>query len=429
MIIAAAGGVTAALTVLGLGQSVAASLAAHRLTRFAARRRRATGNTVTLLPPVTILKPLHGDEPLLEAALASFCAQDYPRYQIVFGVQHPDDPAVGVVNRLQAQFPDVDIALVIDTTQWGANRKVGNLLNMLPAAKHDVLLVADSDLHVLPTLLTRAIESLLQPGVGLVTTLYAALPASRSMPALLGAGQINHVFLPGAILARTLGRQDCLGATMTIRRRTLDRIGGFRALVDHLADDNVLGRLVRAEGLDVALAQAVPATTVPETTYAALWRHELRWARTIRALVPVAFAASALQFPLGWAMLTVLIGLAGAAPWIGAAALGYVFAFAVRAATARSVERAVRPSLPPLADPAPLWLLPVRDVLSLAIMVASYRSDVVDWRGHQLVADDGISKPSPVAAVLSHHRDAVAAPIERRLRRLRAATRKGLPTP
>jgi ceramide glucosyltransferase len=179
----------------------------------------------------------------------------------------------------------------------------------------------------------------------------------------------------------------------------------------------------------VALAPAVPATTVPETTYPALWRHELRWARTIRALVPAAFVASALQFPLGWALLTVLIGLFGSAPWLGAAALGYVFAFAVRAATARSVERAVRSSLPPLADPAPLWLLPVRDVLSLAVMIASYRSDVVDWRGHQLIADDGINKPSPVAAVIgTHDPEAPAAPTERRLRRLRA-TLKGQPTP
>ena len=100
--------------------------------------------------------------------------------------------------------------------------------------------------------------------------------------AALGAMQINHYFLPGALLARAMGRQDCLGATMMLRRETLERIGGFAALVDHLADDNVLGRLVQRLGLTVALADTVPATTVPETTLRALWRHELRWARTIR---------------------------------------------------------------------------------------------------------------------------------------------------
>ena len=111
--------------------------------------------------------------------------------------------------------------------------------------------------------------------------------------------QINHYFLPGALLARAMGRQDCLGATMMLRRETLERIGGFAALVNHLADDNVLGRLVQRLGLTVALADTVPATTVPETTLRALWRHELRWARTIRALVPVPVRRLGAAIPAG----------------------------------------------------------------------------------------------------------------------------------
>jgi ceramide glucosyltransferase len=189
--------------------------------------------------------------------------------------------------------------------------------------------------------------------------------------------QINHYFLPGALLARAMGRQDCLGATMMFRRETLERIGGFAALVNHLADDNVLGRLVQRLGLTVALADTVPATTVPETTLRALWRHELRWARTIRALVPVQFAASVLQYPLVWAALAVL--LAGGAPWSLA---WFALAWGLRALAARRIDRALA-----LANRTPLWLLPLRELMSVAVMLASYAGRQVDWRGHTLQAE------------------------------------------
>jgi ceramide glucosyltransferase len=189
--------------------------------------------------------------------------------------------------------------------------------------------------------------------------------------------QINHYFLPGALLARGMGRQDCLGATMMFRRETLERIGGFAALVNHLADDNVLGRLVQRLGLTVALADTVPATTVPETTLRALWRHELRWARTIRALVPVQFAASVLQYPLVWAALAVL--LAGGAPWSLA---WFALAWGLRALAARRIDRALA-----LANRTPLWLLPLRELMSVAVMAVSYAGRQVDWRGHTMQAE------------------------------------------
>ena len=189
--------------------------------------------------------------------------------------------------------------------------------------------------------------------------------------------QINHYFLPGALLARAMGRQDCLGATMMFRRETLERIGGFAALVNHLADDNVLGRLVQRLGLTVALADTVPATTVPETTLRALWRHELRWARTIRALVPVQFAASVLQYPLVWAALAVL--LAGGAPWSLA---WFALAWGLRALAARRIDRALA-----LANRTPLWLLPLRELMSVAVMAVSYAGRQVDWRGHTMQAE------------------------------------------
>jgi len=332
-------------------------------------------------PPVTILKPLHGAEPMLEQALATVCTQRYPAYQVVFGVQNAADPALGVVERLRARFPDCDIAAVVDATAHGENRKIGNLINMLPAAKHDVLVIADSDVHCAPDFLDRVAATLALPGTGLVTTLYAGLAATPSLAGRLGATWITHNFLPGALTARALGRQDCLGATMTLRRETLASIGGLQALADHLADDHVLGRLVQERGLAVRLAATVPATTVGEATLSALFRHELRWARTIRSLVPVSFVLSALQYPLFWAALA--LALSAGADW--ALAL-FFLAWLLRAAAARGIDTALGLARAGLATPAPIWLLPVRDLMSIIVLLTSFASDRVEWRGQVLHA-------------------------------------------
>jgi ceramide glucosyltransferase len=403
----------AGLSAVGVVQAVAGWIAVRR---FAGQRM--VGGASGVMPGISVLKPLHGDEPLLEDALASVCRQDFPTWQVVFGVRHPQDTALPVVQRVQARFPACDIAVVVDPTGHGRNPKVANLINMLPAAKHDVLVIADSDLHVGQDYLRRLVAALEGPGVGLVTTLYVGLPlppasvrfaaqahkgrgravhagyasppplvglgreADRgwgegSLPTNLGATQINQYFLPGALLARAMGRQDCLGATMALRRETLERIGGFPALADHLADDNVLGRLVQGLGLTVALADTVPATTVPETTFAALWRHELRWARTIRALVPVQFAASVLQYPLVWAGLAIL--LTWGALWTLA---WFVVAWLIRALVAAGIDRSLA-----LANRVPVWLLPLRELMSVAVMIASYAGRAVDWRGHTMQAE------------------------------------------
>lgn len=340
------------------------------------------------------MKPLYGDEALLEAALASNCAQDYPDLQIVFGVKSPDDPALAVVERLRMRFPERDIAVVVNPAEHGDNRKIGNLINMLPVAKHDLLIIADSDVHVAPDYLDTVVASLAKPGVGLVTTLYAGLPSGSTLAGRLGATAITHGFLPGALLARDLGRQDCLGATMALRRATLQSIGGLEALVDHLGDDQLLGRLVQRLGLRVHLAGTVTATTVPETDLPALLRHELRWARTILSFVPVEFAASALQYPIAWALAAVV--LSGAAGWTF---LAFLAAWFGRALVARGLDARLGLAQFGLASPAPIWLLPLRDLLSIAVLVASYAGDRVEWRGNTLHAtpmpDDATAVSQP----------------------------------
>ena len=356
-------------------------------------------------PPVTVFKPLHGDEPLLEPALTTLCLQDYPERQLVFGVSDKADPATEVVRRLQERFPGVDMTLVADPTRHGTNPKIDNLINMMPAARHDVLVIADSDVHVRPDYLERLVAALEQPGVGLVTTLYVGLPLLPvTLPGRLGAMQITNSFLPGALLSRAIGRQDCLGATMCLRRKELERIGGFHALANHLADDNVLGRRIAGLGLRIAVAKTVPLTTVPETAFRALFRHELRWARTIRALEPTGFAASILQYSLAWCLLTIL--LAGGALWSIAL---FMVVWMLRALAAFTVDRALaslwwreqrtsrerRDDEAALAFSCPVWLLPFRDIMSVAVMLASYGGRHVIWRGYGLNADT----PPPIEGI------------------------------
>jgi ceramide glucosyltransferase len=361
----------------GILQAAASLVAVHR---FAGRPRHRPTTT----PKVTILKPVCGAEPLLEEALASFCQQDYPAYQLVIGAQDPADPALIVAHRVRARFPRCDISIVVDRTRHGTNGKIANLMNMLPVARHDVLVIADSDLHVQPDYLRQVVAELAQPGTGLVTTVPAGEPASPGLAARVGASHLTHAFLPSALLAASLGRQDCLGGTMALRRHTLERAGGLAALVDHLADDNVLGRLVRAQGLAVRLANTLPVVTVQEASLGALWLHELRWARTIGALAPMAYSACVLQYPLFWALM--LVAACGGAPW---SVMFLLSVWLARALIVGRIDAALASRRARPARSTPFWLLPLRDVLSVAEIAFSFCGSAVVWRGRVLHADRG----------------------------------------
>ncbi len=338
-------------------------------------------------PPMTVLRPLCGAEPGLEAALASTLCQMGPGQQAIFGVQNPADPAIAVVRRLQARLPALDITLVIDATPHGGNRKIGNLINMLPHAKHELLVFCDSDLHVPAGYLARLAEVLAEPGVGLATTVCLGLPTGPGWVARLGATGISHGFTPAALMARWLGRQDCLGTTMALRRQTLAAVGGLAMLRDHLADDNVLGQLVQGLGLKVALARTVPLTGVAEARLADLWRHEMRWARTIRALEPFAYAGTFVLYPLVWAMLAV----AAAPGWRSAGF--FLLAWGLRAMMAGMGARCLAGQRAPAV---PVLLLPIRDVVSFIEVGWAFVGSRVVWRGRVMTADAG----APVIARL-----------------------------
>ena len=333
--------------------------------------------------PVSIMKPLYGSDTLTELALESFFLLDYPVYQLVFGVQNDNDPVLTVLSSLRAKYPAQDVAVMINDAEHGLNRKVSNLINMKPLAKHKIIVLSDADAHVPPYYLNAVVAALEEPGAGLVTTIYTGLPADGQFAEFLGAAHLNFNFLPGALLARRFGRQDCMGVTMAIRAETLTQIGGLEALANYLADDQVLGRLVLATGQKIVLAPAVPATTVSEQGLNALFRHELRWARTIRALVPVAYMGTIFQMPLFWATLAMIFSAFGI--W---SILTFMAVLGVRAVTAWRIEAALGITLR-----QNIWVFLLRDFFSTLIYIASFMGNRVEWHGQPMIADSGRIDP------------------------------------
>jgi ceramide glucosyltransferase len=342
-------------------------LALWCVARFRTRVPQASDAT----PPVTVLKPLCGAEPGLYECLRSFCELDYPTFQIVFGVRERDDPAIAVVERLVAEFPELDLGLVVDDTVHGLNLKASNLVNMRAAARHDILVVSDSDVLVRPDCLRQVIGAL-APDVGAATCLYRAAPAPGFGPRL-GALYVNDWFLASAVVDATLSDVDyCFGPVTAIRAEALERIGGFAQLTPLLADDFMLGRLIKEQGYRVALVPYLADTEVADDL-ASLVAHELRWARTVRSLKPLEYALSVFMQALPLAAVCAI--LASSAIVGAMVALG----LSLRVALHYLVQWRMRPQAPP----AP-WLLPLREVLCLAIWVASYFGDRVTWRGREL---------------------------------------------
>jgi ceramide glucosyltransferase len=330
------------------------------------------------LPAVTILKPLRGADSEIYQCLRSFCDQDYPRFQLVFGVSDADDPAIAVVHGLQREFAQIDIKIAIDRRRHGSSRKVSNLINMLDLAQHEYLVLSDSDVRVAPGYLTKVVAPLLDPSVGIVTCSYRGWhrPGFWS---LLGCLFINEWFTPSVRVAAMSGsRAFAFGATIALRRKVLEDIGGFAAIANQLADDYRLGELTRRMGLRTVLSEVVVETCVNERNLGDLIRHELRWLRTIRAVRPLGYATSFITFGVPVAALGSVLA-AGAAPTL--AMLG------ITAAARVMLHFAVRKPGSALSH---LLVLPLRDTLSLALWGWGYVTRRVQWRDdHFQVTRDG----------------------------------------
>ena len=338
--------------------------------------RKASLVPRTLMPGVTILKPLHGAEPGLLENLASFCTQNYlGPVQIILGVQDPRDNAIAVVEQLRAKYGAGRTDLVVDSTMHGLNRKVSNLVNMWRRVEHEIIVVADSDIRVDPDYLSRVVAALDERGIGAVTCPYHGL-ATPGVWARLGALGINAHFLPSVVFGLTLGlAKPCFGSTIAFKRKILAEIGGFIGISDCLADDYAVGARLRARHYKIAVLPTTVGHLCGEVSLRELWQHEMRWARTVRTIDPVGYTGLIVTHAFPLALIAALAGISveSVGPMIG---IGLsVTSFACRMALLRQVERTF--DLPTQS----YFLLPQRDLLSFAVFLSSVVGRNVKWKG------------------------------------------------
>ncbi len=359
--------------------SIYALLASFLVARFA-RQPKSLSNAAE---DVTLLKPLYGAEPGLSASLASFCDQDYPAdLQMLCGVQDPADKAIPVVRGLR-RGRACDVELVVAPRTTDGNPKIGNILNVFPRAKYDVIILSDSDIRVGPNYVRGIVAQLQQPRVGLVTCLYRG-SALTGFWSRMAAAAVDQHFLPSVLVGVAFGlAKPCFGSTIALRRDTLERIGGFAAFANTLADDYAMGDAVRRLGLKVAIAPFTVGHTFAEDSFGALLAHELRWARTIRLVDPVGYAGSIVTHPLPFAL--------AALPLSGFSAIAWMIllvTLACRLCVPIQVEWL------PGGGKSSWWLSPLRDLLSFAVFVASFVPGAVNWRGRRYsVGSDGTVTP------------------------------------
>jgi ceramide glucosyltransferase len=334
------------------------------------------------LPKVTVLKPLCGSEAETYACLRSFCDQQYPEFQVIFGVAAADDPVLSVVRRLQQEFPQRDLRILIDRRQHGSSRKISNLINMMSQASHDYLVIADSDVRVDKHYLAKVVAPLLDSGVGVVTCAYRGV-SRRGLWSLMGSLFINEWFTPSVYVAAKAGsRSFAFGATIALTREVLSQIGGFGAIANHLADDYRLGELTRGLGLRTVLSDVEVDVIVAESSLGSLVQHELRWLRTIRAVRPLAYSFCFITFGIPVALLGALLsrGDSIALSLLAAAAAARLFLHLIR----RQAH----------ASAAQIALVPLRDCLSFALWAWSFTNRRVKWRDeHYQVTRDGSALP------------------------------------
>ncbi|HZQ23345.1 MAG TPA: bacteriohopanetetrol glucosamine biosynthesis glycosyltransferase HpnI [Terriglobales bacterium] len=334
------------------------------------------------LPGVSILKPLKGVDLNLYECLRSHCLQDYPEYEIIFGVSDADDPALEVVERLHTAFAGTALKVFVCTQNLGTNTKVSNLAQMTPVAKFEHLVVNDGDIQVPPDYLRKIVSSLNDSQVGLVTALYRG-EAAPTMGSRLEALGIATDFAPGVLAARYLedGIRFGLGSTLAFRRSDLNAVGGFEGFVDHLADDYELGKRLAESGKRVVLSDCVVTTFLPTYSIRGFFQHQLRWARTIRDARKGGYLGLLFTFGIPWALLAV-IGYRGASwTWsllavVVAARLAKSFAIASGVLKDTQVVRW-------------FWLLPIRDLAAAFIWAFSFAGHSITWRGQRYRLEEG----------------------------------------
>jgi ceramide glucosyltransferase len=364
----------------GTGYYLACLWSAKKFVRE--RRARSGRGAEDSVPPVSILKPVRGIDPEMYESFRSHCVQDYPDYEIIFGVQESDDPALPLMERLKAEFPQRDIRVQVLPEVLGPNIKVSNLAQMAPRARYEYLVVNDSDIRVGPDYLRRVMAEFNDESVGLVTCLYRGT-AGKTLGSKLEALGISTDFCAGVLLAQELegGVRFGLGSTLALRKRELEAIGGFEALVDYLADDYWLGARIAGKGKRVVVADPIVETFLPPYSWRGFVHHQLRWARGIRDSRPWGYLGLVMTYGVPWALLAVFFARGSGWAW---ALLG--IAVVARLWMARVVGHEV---LKDRQVGELSWLVPVRDCVGLFLWAAAYAGHTVHWRGREFVLRDG----------------------------------------
>jgi ceramide glucosyltransferase len=325
-------------------------------------------------PPVTILKPLKGVDAESFENFSSFCQQDYPLYQIVFAVASAEDPVIPEIRRLMLEYPGIDIELVVDDRIYGPNYKVCNLINASSMAKYDLLIVCDSDIRVGPRYLQEVAAPFQDPAVGLVTSLYRS---SRipNVPTALEAMGFTTEMIPNVMAALSLeGLSFALGASMAVRREALEKIGGFPALVDYLADDYQLGNMIHRAGYRLELSGYFVESVMKCESIQGILSRQLRWARTMRASRPGGYLASGITQPVPAAFLALIVSGFSPFGWLAFSLLGITRLFCGLVFSRFFVHDNIFPRY--------LWLLPLRDILAFCTWALSFLGNRVVWRSH-----------------------------------------------
>jgi len=380
---------TALFTMAGIAYMLLTLLGARDFVN-AVRQSRAGP---AYAPPVTLLKPLKGVDPRMYAGLESHCRQAYSApFEIIFGVHRMDDPAVVEVERLQAAFPDIPIKLIECSQQLGTSGKVSNLLQMLPHAAYEHVVINDSDIFVAPAYLAGVMRYFQDVRTGMVTAPYLGRTGSggreKTVWAKLEALGISTDFLPGVLTARKIegGIRFGMGSTLAFTRTAMAAAGGLESLVEFLADDYEMGKRISQAGYRVELCGEVVETTVPGYNLAGFWDHQMRWARSTRDSRKLGYVGLGVTYVLPWALMTVVAS--GGALWSFSL---LVLATLSRVAVALTIGVGVLRDDQVLQD---LWLIPVRDFFGLLFWVWSFAGDTVIWRGEEFRLKDG--KISPI---------------------------------
>jgi ceramide glucosyltransferase len=333
-------------------------------------------------PPVSILKPLKGADPDMYESFRSHCLQNYPQYEIIFGVSDPEDPAIEIVKRLQGEFSGYPIRLMVCPELLGTNVKVSNLAQMLPEARYEHLIVNDSDIRVEPDYLRRIMSPLADSRIGMVTCLYRGV-AGNTLGSRLESVGISTDFCPSVLAARQLegGIRFGLGSTLAFRRAELEKTGGFISIVDDLADDYELGKRIANLGLKVELSDVVVETFLPAYGMSDFLAHQLRWARGVRGVRGRGYIGLIFTFGFLWALLALFASRGEGWVWF-AAAVVLLLRFAVAFLVGGTI-------LGDRQTSQNIWLIPLRDLIAVGVWLASFVGRAVTWRGSRFNLRDG----------------------------------------